>query len=447
MINRRRFLKSLGYAGSGLILTAIGLPGCNGGGGGGGDGDDDGNGGESPNGYNFHIIKKSGELLIDGHEIKSFPGAVEINDRNQIVFLAELSDGRMGVYGIDLSSGDPRADIQREWVVYRQGDTVPGNLEVEQVGAFSLNNNGEVAIILNRRNEYQGIYLSNSEQVIEAKSALNHLGLYLSNSFFSVDIDDGDNILFVTHFADEANKTVREGLLYLPQSFPSQARLLLATGQAVAGGGEVVNSLGLVDLSDNQGVIAQVETLPADLFYENPDDRAAAQIFLRGDTATEAANWWVAAAGQGFTGDTSLAAANATELADLSIMPRLSGDTQAFVVNTSGSNYSLYVNDAVVASTGDKSPSGNDFQAFASPVVTAAGQVFFEALATDRLELLRTSGGSPSLIFRTPNPLDDLQVGSMFFGGMPNSANANEAVVVIFDLNDGGQALCVGFPV
>ncbi len=447
MIKRRDFLKLFGITAGSVVLTSCGGSG--------------GNAGTPavpiPNAYSFSRLVNSGDALPGGGAADFFRKAVMINEQGEIVFNAVDSADALGYYRLlmDFSGSKPKISSSRKMV--RVGDILPNSLGVVNIHNADINDAGTFAAILATSDNFSGIYLERQGQVLQPAVRSNdstpELEASFGSLFLDVDIHDGDNLLFVSHYAYKTKGVVGQGLFHLPGGeLGAKGDLLLSTGEDIPEAAGIVSGLGLLDMHDNGNFVLQAFGHGSDNVAAMANGGAPQGTMLISGNVREPLSRTLKASSPSIRAATSAAARPGFSYGEMNYGPRTGAGGRIASVHQIGQNDLVLISDGEqIASTRGVSPLGNVITGLGGPVI-GEDQILYYQTYNDLApgvgsELVAFNGREYRTILSTGDMIEGRKISRIWFGLMTEQVDSRGRIVLAADFEDGSSSIVVGIPV
>jgi hypothetical protein len=446
---RRDFIKGLGGALGAVVLTSS----C----GSGGDG-----GGKTisppiPNGYRFYKVKSTGDSLPAGNKLAAMPGAVMVNNRDEIFFYGADETHANGFYELLIDYGGSRPVILQERKVVREGDVLKDSKKVSKISTADINDGGSFATVLHTDDKLSGVYLEREKQGIEpvAKylTKLPDADGRFGAVFGDLDLHDDDDLLMVAHYAPDDSVQGQQGLFYLPDGeVNKKGSLVVSTEDIVPDSGGFVTGLGLVDMNDDGNYVLQAYGISPETVDKHKSLKAGEMLnadvgsmLINGNVKNPFSKVLKSASPllqvrKGSTPEISSG--------EIKYGPRIGSDNNsAFIMHSQGVHLVLYYNGKQVISTGAITPQGSIVTGLSAPVVGSDGLLYYQVITDKGLELIIFNGTQSRTILSNNDNVDGSVLRSFFFGFMTEQVDDSGRIVLTGNFGDGSTSLIVGIPV
>jgi len=125
-----------------------------------------------------------------------------------------------------------------------------------------MNDAGTFGAILATSDNLSGIYLSRQggglEPAVRADDSTPGAEASFGSNFFDLDIHDGDNLLFVSHYGHRTKGGYGQGLFHLPGgALGARGELVVGSGEDIPESTGVIGGLGLLDMHDDGSYVLQ----------------------------------------------------------------------------------------------------------------------------------------------------------------------------------------------
>jgi hypothetical protein len=307
-----------------------------------------------PQAYAFVELLATGAALPGGGSLSFLPGPVALSDAGSLLFLAQDSRGVMGVYRLEVASGELGK-------VLASGDTLPDGNTAYRIATFDTNHRGSAAVIANSAEEgLFGVHLARPGEALQQVAALGQqvgdTDHRWGGEFTDLVLHQDDDLLVVAHYTTQGLDAGRAGLFHLPGSGRG-ARLLMTTPSLVHGADGQVADLGLSHLNSGDYVI-QAVTVNQDLVSSSAAGGGAAApvrtALVTGSTGRAQTSGFATLAWPQYPRPGGPPPAG-----EIVYGPRMDHDSQAaYVVHVTDERLTLVVKDRTVISTGDLAPAG-----------------------------------------------------------------------------------------
>lgn len=405
-----------------------------------------------PSGYVFYPLFKVGQRYPD---IVALTTEVLMDESGHVVFFAEHSDGRLGLYYLtfemDARQGVIVQDIRR---LLKVGDQLAGR-EVAQIASLDINEQGHVAIVVcfdvNPDVEPAGPMAVVMDRGRGLEVVLDYGDPLPGNvGRFGGDIGDlkfeGDDLLLVARY--DRDGSCGQGVHFLPGAQVSQSKVVLSTFDAVPEADGVIDCIGLVDL-DNHGHFVAQGFADDPLAVPGAQPKGAGRLgsfLMKGNVH------------QGTDSQCLLSACPSLVLArsvqgrfdsaDNPYGARVCGDRdETCHLSLTAQGLTLFRNQTVIAQPGMNSPGGSIIRSLLPGVFNDYGVLYYQLITSTGLELCAHYGRSSALLLSRGQRLGDRRVDTMALGFHTSQADNRGRVVLYAQLDDQTETILLGVPV
>ncbi|HOQ27191.1 MAG: hypothetical protein GX785_02960 [Armatimonadetes bacterium] len=451
MANRRDFLRLLGAGLGGTLLSSCGSSsGTAKVGPGGGSGTT-----PLPNALHFTPVLDvaNGRVTRGGRNLDLSdltPGAVMMNDQNQIIFYGTGSGGNLGIHQLTMDYGRGRApSVADSQTLLRQGDTVAGR-SVDLIYPGDTNSSGSFGVIIGSDGQTPALIMRNGptgafERILEAMMDLPGGQGFFGGSIDTFSLGANDDILLVARYSQTDQPASAQGAFLMPGASVDNSQILTSSGQPAPQSDGVIDSIGLVDLGEGGAYVLMVNTSPA-----NPARRPArAPGESRCNTAVIYGHVRQAfSRSRLLTASPVLGASRAASTGESYLAARVGKDDSAMrVVHVTEEHLVMYFRDQVIAETGGLSPSGHVIRSITPGVVNGpAGLCYYQLFTDEGLELCVSNGVEHRTLLSRGDKIDGKVVNTFIFGFHPEQVDSQGRCVIQVEFTDGTMSIVVAFP-
>lgn len=449
-MKRREFMNGLAtlLGGTALSMTLTSCGGSSGGGGQSGVGAP-----PSPNGYRFTRLLQSGNTLPGGRTAGLFMGGASWAGRDQVVFFAQDTNGRNGLYGLayDASSSSPSVLSQR--VVVQEGDVLPDGATVMRIEVASANRQGAVALRLMVANGLTHVYLAVPGQPVQrvityGTPTPDGSGLFGSH-FGDLELQDDGSLLVVGRYFTGNGVRAREGLFRVTAfGNPLAGDRLLRSGDLLPDSTALLGRIGLIDASSTSGQFV------AQTFAELPRVGAGSNSTGGGQASTTS----VVTGAYGGTLTTLHASSRdlivprqraAVVEGQVFHGPRTAAATARHAVTVGGLRgpQQLYHDGVLVARSGQATAHAHVISTFSGATMAPDGTLFVSVDCQGGLQELLHVRASPSSLLATGDRVDGVEMAAFGFGLLRDCVDENLRLVFAGRDTTGATSLILGLPV
>lgn len=437
MNNRRDFMKLLGGAlgagaaaglAPGRTLTALAAS-------------------PMPSGYRFFRLVTTGMSLPGGRELQYLTGPTLINDRNQVLFAAQDTEGATGIYRYQLETDGYLFEVSAMEEMVREGDTLSDGEVVRAVFAAATNDQGGLGMLIQTEDSrLNAVYTLQDGQLVPV--AAYRTQVPGQDHRFGANISDitmanSGELLVVSHYTTEGVSSPRQGLFYLPSgTLDSDTQILLTTPALISGSESLLDHLGLSHSNRNGDYIIQVATHQNALTAEGAAP-AARTVLVQGRVDQPADPELITTARV-----IDHPAGQVTTSGEVIYGPRVDpGGRGAYVVHVTGDDLELIWGDEVVAATGQTAMANWQVGSLAPPIVSPAGVLYYLLIGANQWQLIAYNGSTRRVVASLLDQIEGASLVHMLWGLTTDQINSREMMVFMGEFSDDSQSIVLGLPI
>jgi hypothetical protein len=449
-MQRRQFIKMVAAGIGSAFLTNCGSR----------SGDGNGNGAlPVPNGYEFYPVMKTGDALPTGQTASELSPALMINDHSEIIVHCQDSAGAHGVYEYTIDYAGAKPVVAKKRKILRQGDILQDGFETAAFQIGSTNKNGNYAVsVVGAQYRMPAIYMERDKGglglVVNPDDDLPGNAGKFAASFGDLELDDTNSIILTSHYNPQGENAPKEGVFLLCGGMVTDAgRLLLSSGDLLAGAGTSVSRIGLIDINSEGGeYVAQITCgIPRNMQLK----AMASGGNIPRQTAVVSGNVNQPERRGLRSASRSLSLSRAASLdavrGDVIYGPRVGGVSKrvAQIVHSGDASMTLYLDNKRVLGTGDQTPMENTVVNFFGPIIGRDGLLYFCAMTNHGTELCVYDGASVHTIITFGQTIETggERIVSIDFGSVRNMVDSAGRLVFLAAFESGKKSAVLGIPV
>jgi hypothetical protein len=393
----------------------------------------------SPDGYVFHPLKT---VNLDEQELQT----IMLTNDNRITYhVRDKSTNMDSLYEMNLSfSGIEKPQIIDEKMITQS----------EKISGYSTNDNGTTLYsATSESNQYlTSVYKHNGgvkttflEKGVPLK--LDQQDVTLSGNFGDLELDNQDKLLINCGYNSTTLTNPANALIHVDTSTIENINHLFSTSAPIVASSQIVQGMGLIDLSPTQGTyVAQI----------NINDDLAKYAGIHNSGAVISGSVSVGGILNHHVLPSSLknsAAYTAKTISGTEMFGPRTNDLSNIVVVMKNEDelYALYKNNIEVTRETNMTPLKNQIEAFYGYIPAESGLLFYQVHTTlQEDELSIYDGVSSKTILTTKAVIEDREgapaIVELRFGSVRTCVDSLNRIVLLASFNDNTQAILLGIP-